>query len=290
MKHPLVSVIVPCYKQAHFLPETLNSVLNQSFQNWECIIVNDGSPDHTDEVATEYCKRDQRFRYIYKENGGLSSARNAGIIEAKGSFLQFLDSDDILGKDKIERQITLFTELDLDVVLSGCYMFKKTPLHPFERIKIPLSNNFNHDILFRWDSEFTIPIHCGLFRALFFGQEKILFNEQLAAKEDWFMWVQLSLQTNKVYFDGICDVFYRCHSKGMSKDYHKMLNNQLHAFFAIDELLIDPEVKSLFRKSIGLKIEKQFFGRAYLFVIIIRRLVVPLRRLIQQLKIRLVSI
>ena len=75
---PLISVIVPCYKQVQYLDECLQSVLDQKYQNWECIVVNDGSPDRTEEVAKKWVKKDGRFRYIYKENGGLSSARNVG--------------------------------------------------------------------------------------------------------------------------------------------------------------------------------------------------------------------
>ena len=89
--NPLISVIVPCYNQAQYLDECLQSVLNQTYQNWECIIVNDGSPDNTHEIAESYCRKDARFKYFYKENGGLSSARNAGISISNGEFIQFLD-------------------------------------------------------------------------------------------------------------------------------------------------------------------------------------------------------
>lgn len=89
-----VSVIVPCYNHAHFLNEALKSVLDQSYTDWECIIVNDGSPDHTEVVAQEWVAKDTRFKYLYKENGGLSSARNAGISKAMGEFILTLDADD----------------------------------------------------------------------------------------------------------------------------------------------------------------------------------------------------
>ena len=94
-----ISIIVPCYNQAQYLPEALQSVLNQTYENWECIIVNDGSPDNTKEVAQEWVKKDSRFIYLYKENGGLSSARNAGIANANGEFILPLDADDRIGKD-----------------------------------------------------------------------------------------------------------------------------------------------------------------------------------------------
>lgn len=102
MKQPLISVIVPCYNQAQFLDECMQSVLEQTYQNWECIIVNDGSPDNTEEVALEWTKKDVRFIYLKKDNGGLSSARNAGIEKAKGEWILPLDCDDKIGNQYLE--------------------------------------------------------------------------------------------------------------------------------------------------------------------------------------------
>lgn len=102
MNNALVSVIVPCYKQAQYLSEALHSILEQTYQNWECIIVNDGSPDNTVEVAQEWLTKDNRFKYIYKENGGLSSARNAGIKTALGKYILPLDADDMISKNYLE--------------------------------------------------------------------------------------------------------------------------------------------------------------------------------------------
>ncbi len=119
MINPKVSIIVPCYNQAQYLPEALQSVLNQTYQNWECIIVNDGSPDNTKEVAQEWVKKDSRFIYLYKENGGLSSARNAGIAIAEGEFILPLDGDDRIGKDYTLLAMKAFQE-DSDLKLVYC--------------------------------------------------------------------------------------------------------------------------------------------------------------------------
>lgn len=116
---PLVSIIVPCYNQAQYLSEALQSVLEQTYDNWECIIVNDGSPDNTKEVAQEWVKKDARFIYLYKENGGLSSARNAGIAIAEGEFILPLDSDDRIGKDYTLLAMKAFQE-DTDLKLVYC--------------------------------------------------------------------------------------------------------------------------------------------------------------------------
>lgn len=94
-----ISIIVPCYNQAQYLDDCLQSVLDQTYQDWECIIVNDGSLDNTEIIASVWTARDPRFKYIYKENGGLSSARNAGIERAFGEFILPLDADDTIGVD-----------------------------------------------------------------------------------------------------------------------------------------------------------------------------------------------
>ncbi|RZJ49934.1 MAG: glycosyltransferase family 2 protein [Flavobacterium sp.] len=94
MNNPLVSIIVPCYNQAQYLDEALESVLNQTFKNWQCIIVNDGSPDETEQIAQKWCERDSRFVYVFQKNAGLSSARNSGIAQAVGDLILPLDADD----------------------------------------------------------------------------------------------------------------------------------------------------------------------------------------------------
>ena len=98
----LISVIVPCYNQAQYLDECLQSVLDQTYTDWECIIVNDGSPDNTEQIAKNWVEKDARFRYLSKENGGLSSARNAGIEIAKGEWILPLDADDKIGERYLE--------------------------------------------------------------------------------------------------------------------------------------------------------------------------------------------
>ena len=100
--HPLISIIVPCYNQAHFMDECLQSVFIQSYQNWECIIVNDQSPDNTEEIALMWTQKDHRFKYLKKQNGGLSSARNAGIKIAQGEWILPLDSDDFISRNYLE--------------------------------------------------------------------------------------------------------------------------------------------------------------------------------------------
>lgn len=143
----LVSIVVPCYKQAHFLNESLQSVLEQTYAHWECIIVNDGSPDATELVATQWCKKDPRFKYLYKENGGLSSARNAGITNANGEFILPLDADDILHPDYLIKTLpVLQNNSQLGIVTCLTCFFEKNIKNIIYELK-PIGTTWN-DLLF----------------------------------------------------------------------------------------------------------------------------------------------
>ena len=102
MTYPQVSIIMPSYNQGPYLSEALDSVLAQTFPNWECIIVDDGSKDNTAEVSKAYCAKDSRIKYIYQENGGVSSARNNGVAHSKGEYILPLDGDDKIAPELLE--------------------------------------------------------------------------------------------------------------------------------------------------------------------------------------------
>ncbi len=104
----LISIIVPCYMKDNYLAETLDSVIAQTYTKWECIIINDGSPDNTEVIARQYCNLDNRFHYLSQHNYGLSTSRNNGINASSGEFILPLDADDTIGKTYLEKAITYF--------------------------------------------------------------------------------------------------------------------------------------------------------------------------------------
>lgn len=109
--NPLVSIIIPTYNRAHLIRETLDSIAVQTYTNWECIVVDDGSTDGTHLLVDNYVKKDSRFKYFINERiKGAQGARNTGIINANGDFVQFLDSDDFLEITKIDKQISVFNK------------------------------------------------------------------------------------------------------------------------------------------------------------------------------------
>ena len=105
MNETLISIIVPVYNIEEYLPRCIESVLKQTYTNFELILVDDGSKDKSGEICDEYQKKDSRIRVIHKKNGGSSSARNEGIKIAKGKYLGFVDSDDYIEKDMYERMV-----------------------------------------------------------------------------------------------------------------------------------------------------------------------------------------
>lgn len=102
MEKGLVSIIVPSYNQGPYLAEALDSVLVQTYANWECIVVDDGSQDNTAEVAKSYCAKDSRIQYVYQENSGVSAARNNGVAHSKGVYILPLDGDDKIAPEFLE--------------------------------------------------------------------------------------------------------------------------------------------------------------------------------------------
>ena len=120
-----VSVVIPCYNQANFLSEAIQSIVKQTHDNWECFIVDDGSPDITKIIAEKWCGKDSRIHYLYQENGGLSSARNFGIKNANSDYILTLDADDKYEKTFIEKALkVLDNNSKIGVVSSWVKRFK----------------------------------------------------------------------------------------------------------------------------------------------------------------------
>ena len=113
---PKVSVIVPVYKAEKYLRQCIESILAQTFTDWECILVDDGSPDHSGAICDEYAARDARIRVIHKENGGVSSARNMALGRMTGKWLTFVDSDDCLYPNALQRWVEVAEQNSLDLI------------------------------------------------------------------------------------------------------------------------------------------------------------------------------
>jgi len=204
----LVSIIVPCYNQGRYLKMTLNSVLNQTYKNWECIIVNDGSLDNTERIAREYLLIDKRFKLINQKNQGLSKARNNGIDHSKGCYILPLDSDDIIGSDYITKAVdVLDTNGNISIVYCKAKLFGKKrgewnlPDYSLERM---LGGNC---------------IFCSaFFRRSDFLKTKGYNPNMIYGYEDWDFWLSILELGGDVYKIDDILFFYRIRSNSMNKN------------------------------------------------------------------------
>ena len=166
MSLPLISVFIPVHKVEHYLHNCVNSILSQSYSNWEMILINDGSPDRCGEICDEYAAKDSRIKVIHKENGGLSSARNAGLdYPPKGEFVTFLDSDDFWHPEYLETLMNLQQKYHADLVQCGFVRGSESVFPPIEG---PISIDVldNHEVFIK---EKANVIMCGkLYRTSLF--------------------------------------------------------------------------------------------------------------------------
>ncbi len=138
MNHtPLISVVVPIYKVENYLRRCVDSILAQTYQNMEIILVNDGSPDNSLAICREYARADKRVHVVDKQNGGLGSARNAGIAIMKGEYVLFIDSDDYISPHMAEKLYTLIEEHDADIsVCRFCRFYEDQAPQPKGEVEI----------------------------------------------------------------------------------------------------------------------------------------------------------
>ena len=217
MPTPQVSIIVPCYNQAQYLAESLQSVLNQTHTDWECLIVNDGSLDHTEEVAQKWEAKDPRFIYLLKENGGVSSARNLGIQRAKSQFILTLDADDKYEASFLEKALTiLLANHEIGIVSSwGRYFTNEKQMQVYKSI-----GKTTVDFLFH-----NAAIGTSLFRKACWEQVNGYDENPENGLEDWDFYLRVCALGWKVHIIEEVLFFYRQHAAsrtiGVNKTYHQ---------------------------------------------------------------------
>lgn len=246
-----ISVIIPCYNQAQYLDECLQSVYSQTYDNWECIIINDGSLDLTEETAVKWLEKDKRFKYFHKENGGLSSARNFGLNNALGDYIQFLDADDCLNSDKFIKSLQKIKDHSAqNIVISHFKMFKDDVHDDLTSYGLLNQDVLTYnEILYGWDFKFNIPVHSGFFSSSLFNDFR--FPENLKAKEDWVMWLTFFQKNIAVFFIDEILAYYRNHNKSMTKNFDFMLANTIKTLEYLEEVIPKNDYKSFLLYNIG---------------------------------------
>jgi glycosyltransferase involved in cell wall biosynthesis len=226
-----VSVIIPCYNQAQYLDDALSSVLNQTYANWECIIVNDGSTDNTEEIANKWCELDSRFKYVYKKNGGLSSARNAGLSKVNGKYIQFLDADDLIKPNKFVQQLKdlEFAQVSVSDYFSFVDGHIDKPAEHKYLSPVFTKLNYKKEIIWDWEYRKSFPPHCVLFQRKLLDKYHLKFNEALLNHEDWEFWVKLFYYSESLICHDEVLSFYRVRQGSMSTDFIAMRKGFLNA-------------------------------------------------------------
>lgn len=176
MNNPLVSIIIPTYNRAALLPETLDSVLAQTYQNWECLIIDDGSEENNVEIIRQYCEKDTRFKAFERKKitktKGANSCRNIGLQKATGDYIIFFDSDDLMTTEHVEVKKNYMIEKDLEFAVFRSELFNE----PDGKTEI------NYNFFYRYDFNATNYIT----NKLRFFTNDLIIRRDLAKKCNFF--------------------------------------------------------------------------------------------------------
>ncbi|WP_353777931.1 glycosyltransferase [Winogradskyella sp. 3972H.M.0a.05] len=228
---PLVSIIIPSYNRADLILETLASVKEQTHQNWECIVVDDGSTDNTEEIVLKLAAEDSRFKYFNRPEDkpkGANACRNFGLQQSQGTYINFLDSDDILSSSKLNQQIE-----SLEENVNACYCICQTEWVEKDsgnslglRSKAITSENRREDYMMY---KIFWSIHAPLWRKAFIVENDLKFDENLKQSQEYdFHLKALSIDSDYMASDKVLAQMFK-HDNNLSNnwmfDQGKLLSN-----------------------------------------------------------------
>lgn len=234
---PRIAVIVPCYNQGKYLSDALDSLLAQTFVDWECIVVDDGSTDNSADIAKSYLAKDCRIRYVRQENAGPSAARNKGVALTSAPLIFFLDSDDIILPEFLERGVN-YMESHEECVL----FYSKANYFGNKTGEFKLQYTSYKDLLVNN----SIDCACIVRREDFNRIEG--FDENLRGYEDWEFFIRLLYHNDNVYQDSRHLFLYRVSENPNSVNLHAKSHN-------------DEKTMYIYRKHIDKYVE--YFGTPF---------------------------
>lgn len=229
MRDVLVSIITPSYKSAKFISQTIESVLAQTYQNWEMIIVDDFSNDNSNEIIEGYIKENSRISLIKLEkNSGPAVARNRAIEEAKGRYVAFLDADDLWLPQKLEKQLTFMYENDVAFTYSSYETMSENGVRIKKGMYTPLKITYK-DLL--------KSNHIGCLTAIY-DVEKVgkVFMPQINKRQDYGLWLKILRKTGFAY--GLKEplAVYRIVSNSVSSNKFKLLKYHYRLFTEFENI------------------------------------------------------
>lgn len=210
--YPLVSIIIPTYNRSHYLGETLDSVRKQTYHHWECIVVDDGSKDATEELMEFYCEQDRRITYYKRSEHflkGANGCRNYGFELSKGKYIQYLDSDDLLSQTKIEEQVKLLSGSDNALATAKWGVFRNRDRDLYENLKSYRNFDNARDFLrATYRSYGYFPPHAYLINRTVIERAGG-WNEHLKINQDGEFMTRIICNTNNFYYSKNSFVLYR---------------------------------------------------------------------------------
>jgi len=234
-----ISVIIPVYNVEKYIEKCINSVLAQTFTNFECILINDGSLDNSGKICDEYAIKDERIKIVHQKNGGVSSARNAGLDVALGEWVTFVDSDDWVEQNYLELMYNNAINNDCDLSICGIQSFaengefieksKRTAIIFFDKISAKKTL-----LDFKY---FTTAVVSKLVRRKYINEYNIRFDSEIKVCEDGLFWFEVIDKINKVLYDStICYNYLRnSTSSTFSENY---FINYMDVFIATKKMLL----------------------------------------------------
>lgn len=257
MPSPLVSVIIPSYNYGHYIGKTLDSVREQTFNNWECLIIDDGSTDDTREIVTPYLVIDPRIKLIRQVNQGLATARNTGIRKSRGRYIQFLDADDLLEDRKIECHVeVLETHPEVDIAYGSARYFKLEntsdltfSMQEADQPWMPNVSGSGKELLLALVRQNIMVVSAALIRKQVIedvGEFDICFS----ALEDWDYWLRCAVKGKWFQYLEAENTLslIRWHPDSLSKDRHKMDSHLRRLRRKLNKSSLDSDVLTLNKK------------------------------------------
>jgi len=257
---PLISVIIPVFNVDRYLNECLNSVLVQTFNNIEIILVDDGSTDKTGEICDEFAKKDDRIRVLHKENTGVASSRNFGVDLATGDYILFVDGDDVADKQMIEVLFDNLIKFDADISICGLQYFdKKMPESVYKKQEINVMNNIEAIESMFYQRYFDTGPVAKLYKSSLVKNNRFPDGKIF---EDLYTVYKFINEANKVVFTPVILYFYRQNDISMMhKDFETSILDELSAIDEI-EIFVDKEHPELKKSFLSRKFSSycQVFG------------------------------
>ena len=227
---PKVSIIVPVYNAEKYLRETLNSVADQTYSDFELIAVNDGSKDSSLSILREYEEKDARIRVIDKLNSGVSDTRNIGISQAKGEYVAFLDADDLYSPEYLSVMMNVAEEKNADIVVCEYETFRNVAIEIYKRER---SNKAQlTDIQKLLDSGLMTSMQIKLFRKELLQKNNVQLDKSLTFGEDLFFCWKVCLVGKNIYQIDQKLYGYRLSGEGATSKYHDGLYEKYQAAFS----------------------------------------------------------